>query len=69
MWIPVDQRSAVSVPPESITTRYGIDYVSLINGAEPMDVAVITGEEFETGEGARVEILTGLRDGDRVVIP
>jgi RND family efflux transporter MFP subunit len=69
VWIPVDQRSAISVPPESVTTRYGIDYVSLVNGAEPMDVAVITGEEFETGKGARVEILSGLRDGDKVVTP
>ena len=69
VWIPVDQRNAISVPPESITTRYGIDYVSLINGAELMDVAVITGEEFETGKGARVEILSGLRDGDKVVTP
>ena len=69
VWIPVDQRSAISVPPESVTTRYGIDYVSLVNGAGPMDVAVITGEEFETGKGARVEILSGLRDGDKVVTP
>ncbi|MGB8316173.1 MAG: efflux RND transporter periplasmic adaptor subunit [Aestuariivirga sp.] len=69
VWIPVDQRSAISVPPESITTRYGIDYVSLVNGAEPLDVAVITGEKFETGKGARIEILSGLRDGDKVATP
>lgn len=69
VWIPVDQRNAISVPPESVTTRYGIDYVSLVNGAEPMDVAVITGEQFETGTGARIEILSGLRDGDKVVTP
>lgn len=69
VWIPVDQRRAISVPPESITTRYGIDYVSLVNGAEPMDVAVITGEKFETGKGARIEILSGLRDGDKVAAP
>ncbi len=69
VWIPVDQRNAISVPPESITTRYGIDYVSLVNGAEPIDVAVITGEQFETESGARVEILSGLRDGDKVATP
>jgi RND family efflux transporter MFP subunit len=69
VWIPVDQRTAISVPPASIITRYGIDYVSLVNDAGPMDVAVITGESFETGTGARVEILSGLRDGDRVVTP
>jgi len=34
-----------------------------------MDVAVITGDKFETSQGARVEILSGLRDGDRVAAP
>lgn len=69
VWIPVDQRTAISVPSESVTTHYGIDYVSLVNGAEPMDVAVITGEQFETDTGTRIEILSGLRDGDKVVTP
>ena len=69
VWIPVDQRDAISVPPEAITTRYGIDYVSLVTGAGPMDVAVVTGEQFETGTGVRVEILSGLRDGDKVATP
>ena len=69
VWIPVDQRNAISVPPEAITTRYGIDYVRLVNGTEPMDVAVIAGEKFDSAKGARVEILSGLRDGDRVVTP
>ena len=69
VWIPVDQRTAISVPPAAISTRYGIDYVSLVSAAGPRDVAVVTGESFETGNGARVEILSGLRDGDRVVTP
>lgn len=69
VWIPVDQRNAISVPPEAITTRYGIDYVKLVNGTEPMDVAVIAGEKFDSAKGARVEILSGLRDGDRVATP
>ena len=69
VWIPVDERNAISVPPEAVTTRYGIDYVNLVSGAEAMDVAVITGDKFETTKGARVEILSGLHDGDRVATP
>jgi hypothetical protein len=34
-----------------------------------MDVAVILGETFEDDGQERVEILTGLRDGDRIVLP
>ena len=35
VWIPVDQRNVISVPPASVVTRYGIDYVSLLGGAGP----------------------------------
>jgi hypothetical protein len=33
-----------------------------------MDVAVILGEAFDDNGQGRVEILTGLHDGDRVVL-
>jgi RND family efflux transporter MFP subunit len=69
VWIPVDQRRVIAIPPEAISNRYGIDYVRLVNGTGPIDVAVIIGETFDTGEGARIEILSGLRDGDKVATP
>ena len=69
MWIPVDQRSVLGVPPDAVTLRSGVDYVSLLSGTEPMDVAVTLGENYQTPEGIRVEILSGLRNGDKVVTP
>jgi len=69
VWIPVDQRRVIGVPPEAISNRYGIDYVRLVSGTAPMEVAVIIGETFDTVEGARIEILSGLRDGDKVATP
>ncbi len=69
VWIPVDQRSVLGVPPDLVTLRSGVDYVSLLNGTGPMDVAVTLGENYQTPEGVRVEILSGLRDGDKVVTP
>lgn len=63
--IPIGSRKALAVPPAAIATRHGVDYVRLADGDE---VAVVLGEAF-TSEGApRVEILTGLRAGDRVVV-
>ena len=55
------------VPPQAVTTRHGVDYVRIAGAQGEMDVAVILGEAIETADGPRVEILTGLRDGDRVV--
>lgn len=67
--IPVGRRSVLAVPPAAIMTRHGIDYVRIAAEGGEMDVAVIPGEPFENGGQLLVEILTGLRAGDRVVLP
>ncbi len=67
--IPVGKRSVLAVPPNAVTSVHGIDYVRLAAADGPMDVAVILGETFESQGKALVEILTGLKDGDRIVLP
>lgn len=67
--IPVGKRSVLAVPPNAVTSLHGIDYVRLAAGSGPMDVAVILGETFESQGETLVEILTGLKDGDRIVLP
>lgn len=67
--IPVGKRSVLAVPPEAVRTLHGIDYVRLADGSGEADVAVIPGERFEDGGAPRIEILTGLHDGDRIVLP
>lgn len=69
VWIPVDKRTVISVPPAAVSNRYGVDYVRLAGTPEPIDVAVIVGDVFESAEGPRIEILSGLTDGDKVVLP
>lgn len=69
VWIPVDKRKVIAVPPSAITTRFGIDYAQVSGSSGPMDVAVITGETFTTPEGDRLEVLSGLMDGDKVTTP
>lgn len=65
-YVAVDQRSAILIPPEFLTTRYGVDYVRL-EGADGAvrDIVVQVGRE--TPEG--VEILSGLAGGDVLVRP
>lgn len=69
VFIPVAKRTVLAVPPAAVTTRHGIDYVRVATPAGPQEVAVILGESFADGDGPRVEVLTGLKDGDRVVTP
>ncbi len=67
--IPVGKRSVLAVPPNAVTSLHGIDYVRLAAGSGPMDVAVILGATLESQGETLVEILTGLKDGDRIVLP
>jgi RND family efflux transporter MFP subunit len=70
VWIPVGERSVLAIPPAAVRTVHGIDYVSLAGSAgAPLDVAVIAGEKFAASGGDRVEILSGLKPGDRVLVP
>ena len=67
--IPVGKRMVLAVPPQAIRTMHGIDYVRLVTPTGEMDVAVILGEAFEDYGQRRTEVLTGLHDGDRIVLP
>jgi multidrug efflux pump subunit AcrA (membrane-fusion protein) len=61
VYISTGTREAVVLPPEFLTTRFGVTYATLEGGRQ---VVVQTGTRVE---GA-VEILSGLRTGD-VVVP
>ncbi len=69
VWIPVAQRSVLAVPPHAVVTRQGVDYVRVATADGAISVAVIPGETLQLDDGPRIEILSGLRDGDRIVLP
>lgn len=69
VWIPVGRRSVISVPPEAVATRHGVDYVRITGDDGEMEVAVILGAPFKENGEPRLEVLTGLRAGDKVVLP
>lgn len=69
VWIAIDKRQILAVPPTALAVRSGIDYVRLTTAQGPAEVAVVAGQTFETAGGPRVEILSGLAPGDRVVVP
>ena len=69
VWIPVGKRQIISVPAAAVSTRSGVDYVRVALAAGGMDVPVIVGERFEEGGTSYYEIISGLMDGDKVVLP
>jgi RND family efflux transporter MFP subunit len=68
VWIPVAERQMIAVPQAALVTRSGIDYVRVALPTGEADVPVIAGERFEENGQPLVEILTGLTDGDRVLL-
>ncbi|BCH31936.1 membrane protein [Mesorhizobium sp. L-8-10] len=66
--IPVGKRSVLAVPPQAVRTVHGVDYIRIATAGGEMDVAVVLGETFAS-DGTMVEILSGLRDGDKVILP
>jgi RND family efflux transporter MFP subunit len=69
VWIPVAQRRMIIVPSAALSTRSGVDYVRLALPAGEADVPVIAGERFDENGEAFIEILTGLAENDRVLLP
>jgi hypothetical protein len=69
VWIPVGKRSAIVLPVSAVTSRHGVDTVRIVTEGGALDVPVVLGERFGGDTGERVEILTGIREGDRVALP
>lgn len=67
--IPIGERTILAVPPEAVTTRHGVDYVTILAASGATEVSVVPGQIHRTNAGPRIEILTGLKPGDTVVLP
>jgi RND family efflux transporter MFP subunit len=67
--LPVGSRQAMVVPRSVLTTRSGIDFVTVSENGNPVDRAVVAGQPVDLGGVPGVEILTGLEPGDIVVTP
>lgn len=67
--LPVSRRAAIVLPREAISTRQGVDWVKVREESGVRDIAVVVGGMVPTTQGQRIEILSGLRAGDRVVTP
>ena len=66
VYIDTGMRRTIIVPASYVYRRAGVNYVRLASGDE---VVVQPGETRDDGDVKGVEILAGLKDGDRLVAP
>lgn len=67
--VPVGTREILAVPAPALHHRSGLDFVSVIGAGGVRDIAVIPGSTVSLGGADVVEILSGLKAGDKVVVP
>jgi RND family efflux transporter MFP subunit len=67
--LPIGAREAIVVPRNAMTTRSGIDFVSVSEDGKTVERTVISGQTLDVGGVPSIEILTGLSAGDTVVTP
>lgn len=70
VWISGGSRPAFVIPARYVKTRFGIDYVQLVQAGRPIDVPVQRGRELPSPSlPDGLEILSGIRAGDQLVQP
>lgn len=71
VWVSAGKREAIVVPAKFITTRFGIDYAKVwTKSTNAMDVPVQRGQQSPTPKMPDgLEILSGLKPGDRLLVP
>lgn len=67
--VPVGERDALLLPVAALTSRFGVDYVTVKSGDATVERAVVTAKPILRDGKEMTEILTGLSAGDEVVLP
>ncbi len=67
--LPIGTRQALLVPAGALSTRSGLDYITVEAADGPLTRVVVPGDTVQHDGEAWREILTGLAPGDRVVTP
>lgn len=70
VWISAGKRAAIALPAKLTFKRFGLDYVRMLGeDGRPIDVVVQLGQTVPGAANAAVEILSGVKAGDRIVQP
>lgn len=67
--VPVGEHEAILVPQTALSTRFGMDYLTVKKGEDTIHRAVVTSKPFTYDGVAMVEVLTGVSTGEEVILP
>jgi len=68
--VPIGTRSALLAPMSAVSTRHGIDFISIEGpSGQTVERTVILGAPQDGDNDAMIEIISGLAAGDKVVLP
>jgi RND family efflux transporter MFP subunit len=67
--VPIGEREALLVPRAAVTTRSGLDFVTVSSGEESFERAIVLGDPISIDGKPMIEVLTGLAAGEKVVVP
>lgn len=69
-WIAAGKRQAILVPQALVFKRHGLDYVLIASSTDAaLEAVVQLGQSVQDGGAPLVEVLAGLKPGDRLVQP
>lgn len=70
VWVDTTKRNGFQIPRKAITTKSGIDYVHLRSkDGKIYEIPVQTGGTGASEDEEKIEILSGIKDGDILVMP
>lgn len=67
--VPIRTRAVLAVPKQAVRTQSGLDFLTLVTPGGRQEIAVVLGAPVSLSVGEGVEILSGARVGDRVILP
>ena len=67
--VPISRRLVLAVPRQAVRSISGVDFLTVATASGQQDIAVVLGSPVRLESGAGVEILSGARDGDQVIMP
>lgn len=67
--VQIGTRLTLAVPEAAVQRSAGLDLVNVVAGDVTRSVSVVPGAIVTTAKGPLVEILSGLRSGDMVIVP
>jgi len=70
VWVSAGTRDAIVIPESFVTTRFGVDYVTVADDVGTTEVPIQRGRDLprpDLPDG--IEVLSGLKSGDRLVKP